>query len=181
MGWIEPLPAAYGAPLVLLGCLIEGDVVATLAGVLGLLEAVLAAAPGAFASDQPWFQIGRRLGAGPRRRLLDRPAAAGVSSRLSRRPNLAIPSSRFVHGTRMVAPVALGGAGVSAVRFAALDAAATLVGALVMCGMAYGLGAVIECVLGRLALLPHAGLVAASAVALLALAWAVRRRTRRAR
>ena len=114
---LEALLASFGLPLVTLACFVEGDGAAMVSGALShrgyfpFLGAALAAALGAFLSDQLWFRVGRRVGGGAwGQRQLDRPAPARVRAWLLRRPNLAVVGFRFVWGIRVAGPMVIGAA-----------------------------------------------------------------------
>ena len=187
MGGVEALLAQWGLPLVVLGTGLEGDTVALVSGALahrgliagGLVPVALAAALGAFLSDQAWFHLGRRLDANPRvRRLLGSGAGLRMRAALERHPLLPLFLFRFIWGTRLAGPLTFGATGVGALRFLVVDLLACLAWGGLFTGLGFGLGLSIERLAGRLRLEAHLSLVAAGVAAILVVAWALSRRRR---
>lgn len=183
---LEGLLADWGLPLLTAAAFIEGDAAAMVGGALAhrgsfsYIEAGLAAALGAFLSDQFWFHTGRHVGTTAWvRRHLERPGLSRMQDWLRRRPNLAIVGVRFIWGIRIAGPIALGAAGVSPRRFLVLDLPATLAWGLTMTAIGYGVGATIERLVGQLHIRDHLGLVIAGASVLSLLIWILHRRARR--
>lgn len=183
---ITALVAKWGLPLIVMLAFVEGDSLAMIAGsfvhrhVLPLIPTLGAVWLGAFASDQFWFQIGRRASRWPwAARQMERPAVLRLRDRLAQHEMGLMVSFRFLYGLRVPVPLLLGHSGVSSLRFMAVDAVAVLVWAGGLIAVGAGLGAAIHAVFGRLPPLPHYGLVIVGALVVVAIAAFVTRHVRR--
>lgn len=135
------------------GTVLEGETLlisagfAAQQGCLSLPMVVLTAWLGAISGDHFFFVLGRYRG---RSRGGARPSMPGrlgkVRALLVRYRSAAIISFRFLYGFRMVAPFAIGAAGVSSVRFVTLDALSGVVWASVYGLAGYFFGAVFDVV-----------------------------------
>jgi membrane protein DedA with SNARE-associated domain len=188
MHGLEALLVAWGLPLLTAAAFLEGDAAAMVGGALahrgtfGFVEAVVAAALGAFLSDQFWFRVGRAAARGPRmQRFLARPGAAKVQALLLQRPSFAILGVRFVWGIRIVGPAIIGAAGVNALTFLLVDIPAVILWALLMVGIGFGLGAVMVRLWGELHIGDHLVLAAVGAAGLSFAIWLLHRHFIRAR
>ena len=166
----EHLIETLGLPGMVVGTILEGDVVAFLGGVLahrGLFAfeaAALAGALGAFLVDNLFFWIGRHMigrHMGQRgfvRRLLDRPGVERWHGVLRRHPVLAVLGFRYVYGMKSAGAVLIGTTGLTWFRFAVLDALAVVLWCNALMALGYGAGRTIEAALGRQHLALHLGL-----------------------
>jgi membrane protein DedA with SNARE-associated domain len=127
---IEHQPFSGAAYLILFaGTVLEGETVlisagfAAQQGYLSLPTVVLAAWLGAISGDHFFFVLGRYRGKSIFEARSSMPGRLGkVCVLLERYQSAVIVSFRFVYGFRMVAPFAIGAAGVSLGRFVTLDA-----------------------------------------------------------
>lgn len=144
---VTDLIARFGYAAVAAGTFFEGETVAVAAGYLSHHEflnlwGVMAAAfVGAICGDQLFFHLGRRHGAkflARRPRL--RARVQRVEQLVARRGDSVAFWFRWVYGTRIVAPVALGAAGFGRARFAAINtlSAALWASLFVTAGRAFG-------------------------------------------
>jgi membrane protein DedA with SNARE-associated domain len=184
---MEELIARWGYLAVLLGSVFEGESVVLAAGfaahrnLLDLPLVMLVAAIGSAIGDQIWFQLGRRFGP----RLLARfpklaPGVAHATALLRRYDTRFIVGCRFIYGTRLAGPIAIGLSGVAPLRFALLNIAAAAVWAIVVAGLGYGFGETIFQVFGHIHHLEHSvvpAIIIAGIVVAVGLHW---RRVRRA-
>lgn len=149
--------AAYGYVAVLAGTLLEGEMVLLLAGWaahqghLSLPLVMLVAFVGGTVGDQAFFWIGRNWG----RRLLRRWPAARARAlhvgRLLRRHDASLVFGiRFMYGLRIAGPIAMGALRLRARRFAIFNALGAAVWAVVIGGLGYVLGHMLEMLLGDL-------------------------------
>ncbi len=152
----ETFIATYGPVVVFFGTMLEGETIAIMAGFLahqGVINGqlvLLAAFLGALVSDQVLFLIGRRFADHPLvMRQRNRPLFAKALARVERNPTGFILVFRFLYGLRTVSPLALGVSGVSARRFAVLNAIAAFAWACVMVAIGFAFGRTIEATLGR--------------------------------
>lgn len=144
----------YGYWAVLLGTFLEGETVLVLAGFAAHrgylhLDAVVAAAfVGTLCGDQLFFWLGRRRG----QATLSRHPGWGrrlgrTLALLERHPVAVILGFRFLYGLRTVTPFAIGLSGVSAGRFAVLNAAGAGVWSVAVGLAGYGFGEALQAVL----------------------------------
>lgn len=154
---LETLIADFGLPALFLGAGVEGETVVVLGGVaahhglFGLVPAILAAAMGSFAADQCFFYGGRLFRDRPRmRKLRAKPAFERAMATFEKHPTGFVFAFRFLYGLRTVSPMAIGTSGISAGRFALLNAAAAVVWAGIFVSLGFLFGNAIEAVLGRL-------------------------------
>jgi membrane protein DedA with SNARE-associated domain len=137
----------YGYAAVFAGCFLEGETTLVLGAVaahLGMLRigiVIAVATVASFLGDCLWFFLGHRYG----RQLLarwPRLAAKAVSARerIDRQGAWIIVVMRFLIGMRIAIIVALGAAGMPAVRFLPLDALGALIWstAFGVAGFAFG-------------------------------------------
>lgn len=145
---LENLLQQFGYPAVLLGTFLEGEMSRLLAaylalrGYLSIEGVVLCAFGGTYASDQPWYFLGRRHG---RRILARRPHLQGLGDKASlllrRHPDLWVLGFRFIYGMRTVMPLAIGLSGYSWRRYLLLDAIGVAIWSTGLGLAAYHLGA----------------------------------------
>ena len=183
---LETLLSAWGLPAVFAGCIVEGEGVALLGGVLAHRRifsyeaAAMAATGGAFAIDQAMFHIGRHSARIPfARRLLARPAAQNALAMLGQRPVLWCLGLRFVYGMKTIGALALGASGIAPATYLALDLISAALWAHAVTALGFGTGNAIETILGRLALHRHLAVVLALVAVAAVLAEVARRRFRR--
>ncbi|WP_424987842.1 DedA family protein [Microbulbifer sp. S227A] len=165
---LETLVQEFGLPGIVVGTVAEGDTVAFLGGVLahrGLLPfagVVLAAALGGWLIDNAMFLLGRHAGhrAFVQKQLARGPVSA-LRTRIKRYPVTAVLGFRFIYGMKTVGAILIGMTPVPWPRFALLDLLATLIWALVLCGLGFGVGGTIRTVFGHVELHLHLGLAAA--------------------
>ncbi len=186
---MSELVAKYGYQAVLIGTMLEGEMILVLGAIaakLGYLKiglVVLAAFVGSYVGDQFYFWIGRKYG----HRLLARWPSWRM--RMTRATRLLeqydtwfILGFRFVYGVRSISPFVIGMSRISAWRFVLLNMIAALVWAAALGGVSFALGGVMKTLLARFEVVEHyAILIVAVAGAVL---WAVhlirtRRRTQR--
>jgi membrane protein DedA with SNARE-associated domain len=137
----------YGYWAILLGTMLEGETVLVLGGVvahrgyLHLYRVILVAFVGAVIGDQFWFYVGRTRG---HDWLASRPKWQAAMARwegvLSRHQTACTLLFRFVYGFRTVAPLALATSGMSAIRFAILNAVGAVLWALAISCLGYAVG-----------------------------------------
>jgi membrane protein DedA with SNARE-associated domain len=174
---LEPVLARYGVGVIFLGCLLEGETIALLGGMMAhrglfsLMEAMLAAFFGSLASDQLLFWIGRyRRDWVMRQKLARSPAFTRALCLIERKPRSSILTFRFIYGMRTVSPLALGASRVSANLYALLNAAAAAIWAVLLTGAGYLAWHAIEHVIGRVRSIEHFLLGAVLAAALIVVA-----------
>ncbi len=123
---------------------------------------MLAAALGGWLIDNAMFLLGRHAG---QRDFVQKQLARGpvpvLRTRIGRHPVAAILGFRFVYGMKTVGAILIGMTPVAWVRFAVLDMVGTLLWALTMCGLGFGVGSSIRSVFGHVQLHLHLGLAAA--------------------
>jgi membrane protein DedA with SNARE-associated domain len=175
MHGLETFLANYGPIVVLVGTLLEGEIIVLVAGFAahqGLMSpyaVAFCAFVGTFAADQAIFHVARRQSERPwMEQLRRRPAFARAMHILRRHPSLFILSFRFLYGLRTVGPAAIGAAGVPSSRFLALNAVAAACWAAVYTFLGYTFGQAAEAAFGELQRFEHRAL-AAIAVAVPAL------------
>lgn len=178
---LEAFVDRWGYLAVALGSLFEGEGSAIVGGALahrGLLSFWLVAVlvfGGSFMGAQAWFLLGRGFG----RPLIDRrPGWKAGSARVARwvagrHGTLFLLGYRFVPGVRVVTPLVLGAASWPVLRFVVINAIGSVIWALTLGALGWGLG------VGLAGLLERAGRVEellAAAAAIAALLWLVARR-----
>lgn len=178
---LESLVQSIGLPGIVLGTMLEGEVIAFIGGTMahrGFFrpEAVaLAATLGAAMADQAVFLFGRYAA---RSRRVDRLLSRGMTGRLrgamARHPDRTILSLRFIYGARLVGLLLAGSAGLGWLRFSALNLLSVVIWAHAIVWLGYGAGAAIEQLFGEVPLTGHllaAGAMAAAVAAFLVLRW----------
>ncbi len=154
---MQELIATYGYPVIFVGSLLEGETIVILGaiaakiGYLHLGLVMLAAWMGSFVGDQLYFQIGRRYGA----RMIARwPSwqmrAERVNRLLVKYDRWFIVGFRFIYGLRTVSPFVIGMSRVSAGRFMFWNVLAAGLWAVLIAGLGYAFGQVIELFLAEL-------------------------------
>jgi len=145
----------YGATLV--GTMVEGESFLVLSGLaaqhgyLSLPLLIAAGAIGAFASDNLFFAMGRKLGPTILARFPFLASAVARAHLLAQRlPNTAVIGVRFLYGMRTVGPAVLGTGDMSWARFAMLDAIAALLWSSCWVFAGYAMGTAIAIVLTRI-------------------------------
>ena len=175
--------ARFGYAAVLVGAFVEGELVLLAAGALAQSQrlylplVVVAGALGSVAWGQTWFQIGRASGAAL---LARRPAWRGRAQRVERWLSSSgawvLLGGRFLAGMGTVLPSVIGASGMSRRRFSVLDTLGALLWSVAFSSAGFGVGA------GLAHLhVPHQlwlGVPATCVVALLGLAWHLRRSRR---
>ena len=151
----------YGYLAILLGTLLEGEIIVLVAGVLahqGYLSAplvILFAIIGTSVSDQGLFFLSRFRG----KKFLARfpklyTKAIGLAEKMAASPVrlliLAV-SFRFLYGLRSIAPVFLGMSSLATIRFVVLNAIGSVLWATVFCGIGYYLAMAVDAITGSLA------------------------------
>nr|WP_314467482.1 DedA family protein [uncultured Novosphingobium sp.] len=185
---IAALIARFGLPAVALGAAVEGETVVMTGGLIahqGLmpLSGVMAAAAiGSFVADQFFFLLGRRFRMHRLvRKVTERKAFARVLKLLERYPTGFILAFRFLYGLRTISPIAIGTSNIPARRFVALNALAAAVWGVVIAGIGYSFGQVVELAFGHLRRFGHVALAVFALVAVAtALTLLFRRRLSRA-
>ncbi|NPD15666.1 DedA family protein [Xinfangfangia sp. D13-10-4-6] len=187
---LESLISRWGLWAVFWGCFFEGETAAVLGGVIahhgltGWKVTAIVAFCGAVAGDQMWFLLSRHISgqgwiASRLARLRGKPGAAQIRQWVSDHPDGLTLAFRFVPGTRILGPILLAQAGVSWLRFTALNALSCLVWAVGFTAIGYHFGLAAHVILGRLHGL-HLGLLLLFVIAAgLALRLVIRARTRR--
>lgn len=174
----------HGYWLLALGCVMEGETVLILAGFaahrghLDLAWVIVVGATGGFVGDQFLFWLGRRHGPSVLARF---PKIATQAERVhrfcARHPALSIIGVRFAYGMRIAGPILIGGASVSSLRFAALNALGAVLWALGLAAVGWFFGHAAEVVLGEITHV-EGWLLLALALGCFAW-WYVRRRSKR--
>ncbi|MCB5409700.1 DedA family protein [Pseudogemmobacter faecipullorum] len=173
--------AQWGIAAVFLGCFFEGETAAILGGVIahrgltGWGETALAAFLGALLADQLWFLLARALPAESRAgRWLKARSQSGTGSALFRRleqNHIALTLAfRFIPGTRILGPLALGRSSMSWPGYSLWNSLSCLVWAVLFTGLGYHFGQAAEAGLGRLHEVHFLGLLLVVALAGLILA-----------
>ena len=125
---LEQLIALYGYPAIIVGTLLEGEVMLLAAamlassGLLSLPGVMTAAIAGSLAGDQIFFRLGRRYG----NRLLEkrpswREKSCKLFNQLHHHQVWVIMGFRFVYGFRAVTPIVIGAGQIKPVRFTLLN------------------------------------------------------------
>lgn len=153
---LASLIQTYGYGIVLIGTVLEGETVLTLAGFaahrgyLQLPLVIVTAAVGGFLGDQCYFLLGRRFG----ERVFQHfptfePGAGRVTRLLDRHNLLVILSIRFLYGLRIVGPLVIGMSAVSWQRFLLLNLLGAILWSTALASLGYAFGNLIESVLGE--------------------------------
>ena len=153
---LASLIQTYGYGIVLIGTVLEGETVLTLAGFaahrgyLQLPLVIVTAAIGGFLGDQCYFLLGRRFG----ERVFQHfptfePSAGRVTRLLDRHNLLVILSIRFLYGLRIVGPLVIGMSTVSWQRFLLLNLLGAILWSTALASLGYAFGNLIEIVLGE--------------------------------
>ncbi len=152
----------WGYVAVFLGSLFEGESFVLAAGfaahrhLLELPAVMILAAIGSAIGDQIWFQLGRIYGM----RVVARfpklaPGVAHANDLLRRYDSGFIFACRFVYGTRLAGPIAIGMSGIAPLRFTLLNIAAASIWAVIVAGLGYGFGETIFQIFGHIQHLEH--------------------------
>lgn len=154
---LEQLISTYGYAAIGIGSLLEGETIVVLGGFSahrGYLElpwVILAAFLGSLLGDQLYFYIGRAKGEGIlERRPHWRARSERIFSLLHRHQDWLILGFRFLYGLRTVTPFLVGAAGISPVRFFALNMVGAAGWAVVVGVAGYLFGQVLEVLIGDL-------------------------------
>lgn len=153
---LESFILQWGYLAIAAGIILEGESVLILGGALahrGLLSlplVMLIAFVAAFASDQFWFQMGRRYG----RPLIARhpewqARLAAAQARLQRYGDVFVFGFRFIYGIRTVTPVLLGMSEYPRARFACLNLAGVAIWSVAISWAGWALGAAFQSVMDR--------------------------------
>lgn len=164
---VTELVSHYGYAAVAIGCVLEGETVLLTAGfaahrgMLELLPVLAVAFVASALGDQIFFQLGRHQGARLKARF---PALAHnaprVDALLTRHHTLLILGIRFMVGLRVAGPILMGSAGISPLRFTALNLIGAAIWATAIGLAGYAFGAVIQTFLRDLRHLEEGILVA---------------------
>jgi membrane protein DedA with SNARE-associated domain len=153
---LASLIQTYGYGIILVGAVLEGETILTLAGFaahrgyLQLPWVIAAAAAGGFLGDQCYFLVGRRFGDRVFQRFPTlRPGAVRVTQLLGRHTLLLIPTIRFLYGLRTVGPMVIGMSTVSWQRFLLLNLLGAVLWGAIFAGLGYAFGNLIEVILGE--------------------------------
>lgn len=147
---IHHLVERFGLLAVFIGCMAEGESVATLGGffahqnLFAPWQAFAAAAVGAFLGDTLFFILGRRFSGHKWVRLLRRrPGFSHAYRMVQAHPNLFVLANRYSYGMRLAGGIAAGLSSIPIPMFVALNALSALVwaGLFVSLGYVFGLGA----------------------------------------
>lgn len=164
----------YGLLAVLIGCILEGESAAILAGffahqhVFSAAGAFIITFSGAFLGDTLIFLAGRRFSAHPQiQRLTHRHGFSRALSQIDRRPAAYVILNRYAYGFRLVGGIAAGLSKIPTAKFVALNAVSSALWAILFLSAGYVFGAGIEQILGE-ELAKHQRLLAAAGIALLA-------------
>ena len=186
---VAELIASHGYVALALGLCIEGETVVLAAGIaawrglLSLGPVIMIAFVVSFLIDQVLFYVGRFQGGRVRRRF---PVVARVAPRidpwLQRHQNWLIIGMRFMIGLRTAAPLMIGAARISPLRFASLNLIGAAIWSVVVATGGYFFGSAIERALEQLHLIDGwifagAGLLASLLVITFLVRNAVTRRT----
>ncbi len=182
---LADLLQTYGYAAVFAGTLLEGETVLLMAGFaahqgyLHLPLVMAVAAAGGFLGDQVLFFLGRTHG----RQLLARfPALQAPAERalhlLDRHQTPIVFGIRFLYGLRTAGPLAIGMAGIPAIRFLLLNALGAVIWAVIFSTLGYSFGRAAETLMGDLRQYEKIALVA---FALIGVAVAITHRMKRRR
>lgn len=144
---VEHLIAKYGYWAILINTFIEGETIQIFAGwlaherLLNFWLVALAGFTGTVCGDQTYYWIGRRWGRPIMHRFPKLEARCQPAFDFLRKyDNWFILGFRFVYGVRNVAPFACGAAGISVIRFTALNILAAAVWAISFTAAGYFFG-----------------------------------------
>lgn len=182
----ETLAETHGLWLLWLGCLIEGEAVAVIGGVLeqrgvfGYWPVIAAVAAGGWTSDLLVYGFGRRFRDHPRvARVAAHPRTARLTGRLLRRPALLAAAFRFVPGARTVTPLVLATASdLSPVAYCAITLASALAWAVTAVSLGHVVGVAVAALFGRLGEVDAVVLGGLAGIGLAAALWLRARRRR---
>jgi len=174
----------YGYWVLAIGCFLEGETLLVLAGFaahqghLSLFWVIVIATAAATAGDQCYFWLGRRHG----EQILARFPSLGAHTTRIRSLALrfdawVIVGLRFAYGLRIAGPLLLGTTSMRASRFLAFNLLGAVIWSLVIAGLGWFFGYMVEIVLGRL--LRIEGVAAIFIAAACVLVWWLRRRRQR--
>lgn len=154
---LEALVGRYGYAAILIGTFLEGETILVLGGLaahrrmLWLPGVMLCAFVGSVSSDQLFFLLGRWKGpAFLARRPRLAPRVERVRALVRRYDTWLILSFRFLYGLRNVTPLALGMSGVSAFKFAVLNALGAAVWAVAIAALGWSVGSAAKLMLGHI-------------------------------
>ena len=146
----------YGYPVLVVGCLLEGETILALAGFaarrghLFLPWVMVVAAISGWIGDQIFFWLGRRHGTLVLQRMPSVAAQAQRVQRLILRYDAwVIVGVRFAYGLRIAGPVLIGTSGVSAARFAFFNGLGAILWATIVASLGWALGAAVESLLNE--------------------------------
>jgi membrane protein DedA with SNARE-associated domain len=181
---VEAIIARWGYLAVLLGCLLEGETIVVVGGIMahkGLLRlegVMLSAFVGSLLGDQGWFLLGRHAGLRWFSRWRRFQKVAQRIARWTKGPSAwFVLGFRFAYGIRTVAPFLLGGSRYPVRKFVLLNGLGAALWSLAIPLRGWFLGVTIERALGRTAHIEEIVWVGAGVI-LLSL-WVHRRRSRR--
>lgn len=186
---LEGFIANYGAIVIFIGAMLEGETMVVLAGFLahqGVIDVrivAIAAFAGSFAGDQAWFWAGRRFTGHPFiERQRKRPLFAAALARVEAHPVAFILAFRFLYGLRTISPLAVGVSSVPARLFMVLNAVSAVAWALLITAIGWTFGQTAEIALGRMDAVEHkvvvglaAGLIVSGAIYLIVRVFRARR------
>ncbi len=146
----------YGYPVLVVGCLLEGETILALAGFaarrghLSLPWVITVAAISGWIGDQIFFWLGRQHGTLILQRM---PSVAAQAQRVQRMilryHEWVIVGVRFAYGLRIAGPVLIGTSGVSARRFAFFNGVGAILWATLVASLGWAFGAAVEHVLDQ--------------------------------
>lgn len=153
----DALLAQYGYWAVFVGCLLEGESVLILAGmiahqhILKLYPVIGVAAVGGILGDQFLYWIGRRYGT----RLLPKlrrhaPKIDRARTLIKKYPTISVFAVRFLYGMRLVGPMVIGASGLSPWRFLLVNVVGALVWATLFAVGGYWAGEFLQSMFGNL-------------------------------
>lgn len=148
---IEPLIHQFGYLAILIGTLIEGEVVLLLGGFfaqqgfLSLPVVMVSGVLGTCFSEAAFYHLGLAKGPALMRRSPARLARyERFSAHLHRHKYLLIIGYRFCYGLRSVAPLAIGASGIRPLVFHSLNLVGTVIWTLVMASLGFFFGRTIS-------------------------------------
>jgi len=168
------LIAEHGNTVTLLGALVEGETILTLAGVaahrgyLHLTTLIVLAALGSFTGDQAYFLIGRLYG----KRMFSRfprlrAATRTAETLLVRYAGASVIAVRFIYGMRTLGPIAIGMSQMRWRTFIMFNAIGAVLWSACWLGVGYLLGEAGQMVFGDLRRIEHWFFVGVAVAALL--------------
>ncbi len=151
---ISSLVQDYGYVAVFIGTFLEGETILIIAGFaahrgyLSLPLIMAVAAISSFLVDQLYFGLGRRYGPVILNRFPTfRPRAERVQTLLNRYDRLLILTIHFLYGLRALGPMAVGMSEVSWQRFLPLSLIGAVLWAILISGVGYAFGNLLELLL----------------------------------